>query len=279
MAFLEAADDVCDENPRRAPTSHTRAAMDDLSPLQRDRLCYRPILPDCLAKETHLFHFSCDYRVKGESAPHELLPGPVLGRDDRAADGSHRAAVDADAADDDLASSHAADIERRFPLTSRAPVCRLVAVGGGTSPRAPTSPRRRGVSARGVEALARLGLVFSGGPAPGGNNVAWGMLDCLERWAAESGRGDDAEPRTLSVSSRTRRPPQTTMETRGRGRDETTQEPGRIRPPRQRTYPPEHDGSLRRRSRRVRGGGSRRTRRMRRRRQVMRLFFYFRMGN
>ncbi|ACO63276.1 predicted protein, partial [Micromonas commoda] len=40
----------------------------------------------------------------------------------------------------------------------------------------------------------RLGLVFSGGPAPGGNNVAWGMLDCLERWAAESGRGDDAEP-------------------------------------------------------------------------------------
>ena len=106
--------------------------MDDLSPLQRDRLCYRPILPDCLAKETRLFHFACDYSVKGKRAPHELLPGPVLGQDDRAADGSHRAcggAVDADAADDDLASSHAADIERRFPLTSRAPVCRLVAVG------------------------------------------------------------------------------------------------------------------------------------------------------
>ena len=73
-------------------------------------------------------------------------------------------------------------------------------------------------------------------------------------------------------SRRTRRAPQTTMETRGRGGDETTQEPGRIRPPRQRTHTPEHDGALRRRARRVRGGESRRTRRLRRRRQVMRLF-------
>ena len=198
MAFLEAADDVCDEKPRRAPTSHTRAAMDDLSPLQRDRLCYRPILPDCLAKETRLFHFACDYRVKGERAPHELLPGPVLGKDDRAAHGSYRAcggAVDADAADDDLASrSHATDIERRFPLTSRAPVCRLVAVGGGTSPPGSDLAATSRTERARCRSAARLGLVFSGGPAPGGNNVAWGMLDCLERWAAESGRGDDAEP-------------------------------------------------------------------------------------
>ena len=200
MAFLEAADDVCDEKPRRAPTSHTRAAMDDLSPLQRDRLCYRPILPDCLAKETRLFHFACDYSVKDERAPHELLPGPVLGQDDRAADGSHRAcggAVDADAADDDLASSHAADIERRFPLTSRAPVCRLVAVGGGTSPPGSDLAATSRTERARCRSAARLGLVFSGGPAPGGNNVAWGMLDCLERWAAESGRGDDAEPANL----------------------------------------------------------------------------------
>ena len=103
--------------------------MDDLSPLQRDRLDYRPVLPDCLAKETHLFHFACDYRVKGERAPHELLPGPVLGLDDRAADGPYRASQSR-GADADAAASHAADIERRFPLTSHAPVCRLVAVGG-----------------------------------------------------------------------------------------------------------------------------------------------------
>lgn len=191
MLFVKKSHDAPFTHAHSTRLSH---AMDDLSPLQRDRLCYRPILPDCLAKETHLFHFSCDYRVKGESAPHELLPGPVLGRDDRAADGSHRAAVDADAADDDLASSHAADIERRFPLTSRAPVCRLVAVGGGTSPSSSDlAATSRSERAR-CRSAARLGLVFSGGPAPGGNNVAWGMLDCLERWAAESGRGDDAEP-------------------------------------------------------------------------------------
>ena len=168
--------------------------MDDLSPLQRDRLDYRPVLPDCLAKETHLFHFACDYRVKGERAPHELLPGPVLGLDDRAADGPYRASQSR-GADADAAASHAADIERRFPLTSHAPVCRLVAVGGGTSPGSDLASKERKERAR-CRSRARLGLVFSGGPAPGGNNVAWGMLDCLERWAAEADGDDDndAEP-------------------------------------------------------------------------------------
>ena len=172
--------------------------MDDLSPLQRDRLDYRPVLPDCLAKETHLFHFACDYRVKGERAPHELLPGPVLGLDDRAADGPYRASQSR-GADANAAAPHTADIERRFPLTSHAPVCRLVAVGGGTSPGSDLASKERKERAR-CRSRARLGLVFSGGPAPGGNNVAWGMLDCLERWAAEADRDDrdddddDAEP-------------------------------------------------------------------------------------
>ena len=42
---------------------------------------------------------------------------------------------------------------------------------------------------------ARLGLMFSGGPAPGGQNVALGMLECLLRCNGHKrGDGEQQEP-------------------------------------------------------------------------------------
>ena len=64
-----------------------------------------------------------------------------------------------------------------FPNTASTPTFRVTKASAAPSPDTLSKP----VRGPGPGGAARLGLLFSGGPAAGGHNVAAGMFDCLAR--------------------------------------------------------------------------------------------------
>ena len=149
-------------------------SMEDLSPLQRARLAYEPVLPECLAAETVFFRYAVQ-EASGDAGtgPGRSTPGAVSTDEPAPTPAEHRRRASDDVGDRGgrrivLADHHV------FPETSDTPTFHLSPEVRALAPaeRVRPVPARRGV---------RLGLLFSGGPAPGGHNVAAGMFDCLSR--------------------------------------------------------------------------------------------------
>jgi pyrophosphate--fructose-6-phosphate 1-phosphotransferase len=149
-------------------------SMEDLSPLQRARLAYEPVLPECLAAETVFFRYAVQ-EASGDAGTRTggSTPGEVSTDEPAPTPAEHRRRASDDVGDRGgrrivLADHHV------FPETSDTPTFHLSPEVRALAPaeRVRPVPARRGV---------RLGLLFSGGPAPGGHNVAAGMFDCLSR--------------------------------------------------------------------------------------------------
>ena len=148
--------------------------MDDLSPLQRARLAYEPVLPECLAAETVFFRYAVE-ETSGDAGTGTggSSPGAVSTDEPALTPAEHRRRASDDVGDRGgrrivLADHHVFPETFDTPKFHLSPEVRALAPAERVRP----VPARRGV---------RLGLLFSGGPAPGGHNVAAGMFDCLSR--------------------------------------------------------------------------------------------------
>ena len=139
--------------------------MEDLSPLARQRLAYKPALARCLAGDELHFTFK-DELVAEDVAADE--PPPTF-------------AEHARRASDDVGDRGGRLIRLAdplvFPNTAQTPTFRVTEASAAPSPDLRSKP----VRGPGPGGAARLGLLFSGGPAAGGHNVAAGMFDCLAR--------------------------------------------------------------------------------------------------
>ena len=139
--------------------------MEDLSPLARQRLAYKPALARCLAGDE--LHFTFKDELVAEDVAADEPPPTFAEHARRASD---------DVGDRGGRLIRLAD-PLMFPNTASTPTFRV------TEASAAPSPDTRSKPVRGPEqsGAARLGLLFSGGPAAGGHNVAAGMFDCLAR--------------------------------------------------------------------------------------------------
>ena len=139
--------------------------MEDLSPLAKQRLAYEPALARCLAGDELQFTFK-DELVAEDVAADE--PAPTF-------------AEHARRASDDVGDRGGRLIRLAdplvFPNTASTPTFRVTEASAAPSP----DTRSKPVRGPGPGGAARLGLLFSGGPAAGGHNVAAGMFDCLAR--------------------------------------------------------------------------------------------------
>ena len=150
--------------------------MEDLSPLQRARLSYAPTLPSSLAAPTQVLTYE---EAAGALDPASDEPATTPAE--------HARRASDDVGDRGGRLIPVADV---FPKTADTPAFRVApgddgpfttAAGGeGEGARRRLAPTER-VRAIPTDPAPRLGLIFSGGPAPGGHNVAAGMLDWLER--------------------------------------------------------------------------------------------------
>jgi hypothetical protein len=197
----------------------------DVSPLQRARLAYRPTLPASLATDAHLLRYTVDDdRDRARSArsrspsPSSPRPSPAPGssppRDgvDRA--GSREPSAHTHRLAAALGPARVVDLADRdglrgpFPHAAACHAFQVLARDASASPldASLTTERLRPVEDDTVSG-ARVGVLFSGGPAPGGHNAVAGALDCLARLRETRGGAGGARrkgPRQLSGRPRAR---------------------------------------------------------------------------
>ena len=206
-----------DARARRSP----RDAMDaDVSPLQRARLAYRPTLPASLATDARLLRYTVDdHRDRARSpSPYSPRPSPAPGssppRDgvDRA--GSREPSAHTHRLAAALGPARVVDLADRdglrgpFPHAAACHAFQVLARDASASPldASLTTERLRPVEDDTVSG-ARVGVLFSGGPAPGGHNAVAGALYCLARLRESRGGAGGARrkgPRQLSGRPRAR---------------------------------------------------------------------------
>ena len=139
--------------------------MEDLSPLARQRLAYKPALARCLA--AHQLQLVCKDELLAEDVAADE-PAPTFAE--------HARRASDDVGDRGGRLIRLAD-PLMFPNTASTPTFRVTEASAAPSP----DTRSRPVRGPGQSGAARLGLLFSGGPAAGGHNIAAGMFDCLAR--------------------------------------------------------------------------------------------------